>query len=159
MRGYGFSTIAASDDHRAHPGQPHYGLAAIMAPELSRDAIFQALYDRFTYGTTGAKIILDLAVDGAAMGQTVRAARAPKIELRVVGTDTIEWVELLRWQPGTTSFEVIRRWEPATLEFADTYRDRSHVPGAIYYARVKQARLVRNRVAMAWSSPVWTEKP
>lgn len=157
IKGYAFSTIASSDDHRAHPGQPHYGLAAVQAVELTRDAVFQALYDRHTYGTTGAKIILEFALDGAPMGQRVRTTGAPELAIRVVGTDTIAWVELLRWQPGTEAFQVLERWEPDADECAVSWRDETDVPGAIYYVRVKQAELVRNRVAMAWSSPIWTQ--
>ena len=41
-RGLMLSTIAASDDHRAHPGQPHWGLAAVTAPGLTREAVFDA---------------------------------------------------------------------------------------------------------------------
>ncbi len=156
IKGYAFSTIASSDDHRAHPGQPHFGLAAVQAPELTRDAVFQALYDRHTYGTTGAKIILEFELDGTPMGQTVQTSKAPEAAVRVVGTDTIEWVEMLRWQPGTEAFLVCKRWEPGTDEFRETWRDDAHVPGAIYYVRVKQKDLVRNRIAMAWSSPIWT---
>lgn len=91
------------------------------------------------------------------MGQTATTSSPPDIAVRAVGTDIIEYVELPRWQPGTATFEVIRRWEPTALEFAGTYRDESHIPGAIYYVRLKQARLIRNRVVMAWSSPVWTK--
>lgn len=156
IKGYAFSTVASSDDHRAHPGQPHFGLAAVQAPELTRDAVFQALYDRHTYGTTGAKIILEFALDGAPMGQTVQTSKAPEAAIRVIGTDTLEWVEMLRWQPGTEAFLVCERWEPGTDEFRATWRDEAHVPGTIYYVRVKQKNLVRNRIAMAWSSPIWT---
>ncbi|MEW6305348.1 MAG: DUF3604 domain-containing protein, partial [Verrucomicrobiota bacterium] len=155
-QGLVLSTIASSDDHRSQPGQPHYGLAAIRAPKLTRDDIFQALHDRHTYGTSGAKIILEFDVNGTPMGQTVALEKPPKIHVRACGTDTIEWIELLRWYPGREKFEVVKTWWPNMLDFEDEYRDDSFQKGAIYYVRLQQQKKVRGLAAMAWSSPVWT---
>jgi hypothetical protein len=158
-RGLRLSAIASSDDHRSHPGMPHYGLAAVRATENSRDAIFQALYDRQTYATTGAKILLNLRVNGSPMGESVSVDGTPEIAIAAHGTDMIVWVEVLRYRPGDTGFEVIQRWEPGTLDFTVTTRDAEWNPGAIYYTRLQQAKLIRKRIAMAWSSPVWTIAP
>lgn len=157
MAGLRFSAIASSDDHRAHPGQPHYGLAAVLADENTRDGVFQALYGRRTYATTGAKIILDFSLNNIPMGQTAKVLYDPELEIAARGTDAIEWVELLRHLPGREGFDVIRRWEPGTLDFGAGYIDSGYQPGAIYCVRLQQERPVRGRAAMAWSSPVWTE--
>jgi hypothetical protein len=158
QQGLRLSTIASSDDHRSQPGQPHYGLVAIRAPELTRNAVFQALYDRRTYGTTGAKILLDFTVGGAPMGSTLRLAGAPHAEVGVVGTANLEWVELLRHQPPTAGFQVVKRWQPRGMEFVGDFVDLEGLPGAIYYVRVRQTNLIRGLPVMAWSSPVWTRK-
>ena len=71
VRGLRLSTIAASDDHRSQPGKPHWGLAAVRAPALTREAIFDALHARRTYGTTGARILLDFRVNDAPMGSEI----------------------------------------------------------------------------------------
>ena len=76
MAGLEVSTIAASDDHRSHPGQPHWGLAAIRATGLTREEIFDGLYRRRTYGTTGACILLDFTVNQHADGPTRTLGRA-----------------------------------------------------------------------------------
>ncbi len=73
--GYELSAIASSDDHRAQPGQPHFGLTAVRASELSRGGVFQALYDRQTYATTGERILLDFAINDVGMGGRVQGAR------------------------------------------------------------------------------------
>ena len=49
VEGLELSTIASSDDHRAHPGQPHWGLAAVSSTGLTRAEIFTALSERRTY--------------------------------------------------------------------------------------------------------------
>ncbi len=158
MRGLKLSTVAASDDHNAQPGQSHYGITAVYAPELTRDAIFQALYDRHTYGTTGAKIILDFQCNGVRMGNTVKGLSNPEFLIKAIGTDTIAWIELLRYVPGQDgSFYVIHKWETNQDKITLRATDNEFQPGAIYYVRLQQRYKINGRVAMAWSSPIWTE--
>ena len=133
------STIAASDDHRAHPGLPHYGLTAVRASRLTRDAIFQALCDRRTYGTTGAKIILELTVNGASMGQTVPLRYPTVVTVEAYGTDRIRRIEVLRYQPGQKDFEVVHQWTPGSLDFPAKHADAEVKPGAVYYVRLEQS--------------------
>ncbi len=157
IRGLELSTIAASDDHRGQPGQPHYGLAAIRAKQLTRDAVFQGLHDRYTYGTSGVKILLDFHCNGVSMGRLVRVESAPEFEISASGTDVIARVELLRYQKPQEKFEVIKVWKPDTWDFSAKYRDADYQDGAIYYTRLAQKNLVRGKYVMAWSSPIWTE--
>jgi hypothetical protein len=153
------STIASSDDHRAHPGQPNLGLVAVRAPALSRDNVFQALHDRQTYATTGARIILDFTVNGVPMGSNVVVDSIPEIRIAAIGTDTIAKVELLKFQKPAKHFVVVEKWRPDSAEFDVTLQDAAFESGAIYYVRLEQRRNVRDRMAMAWSSPIWTNSP
>lgn len=79
VAGQRLGVIASSDNHTASPGQPHRGLAAVYAEDLTREAIFDAIAARHTYGTTGQRILLDFKVDGqpnqlpSALGQRVTA--------------------------------------------------------------------------------------
>ncbi len=161
MRGLMLSTIASSDDHRAHPGLPHHGLAAVRAPQLTRDDIFQGLYDRHTYGTTGAKIILDFTLNGVEMGETAVLQGPAVLRVNVIGTDLIDSVEILRYDPiqGAPFFKVIHTWRPDTMEFDSEYTHPNAKPGAIYYVRVTQKYKILDRLVMAWSSPIWTKAP
>jgi hypothetical protein len=154
-RGIYLSTVAASDDHRAQPGKPFYGLTAVRAPENSRDAVFQALYDRRTYGTTGAKIILDFTLNGEPMGSVLDSADLAELKFDVIGTDIIVLVELLRHQPGEDGFTVIQAWTPDALEFSESFTDEACTAGSVYYMRLRQANDIGGRIVMAWSSPIW----
>ncbi len=153
--GLELSAIAASDDHRAQPGKPHYGLTAVYAPELTREAIFQALYDRRTYATTGQKIVLDFQVNGTPMGQQGKSSPAPEVRIHAIGTGAIARVEVLRLNAGHDAFEVVQTWTPDTRAFNTTWTDETFNGPGIYYMRLRQARPVRNLPVMAWSSPVW----
>lgn len=152
------SSIGSSDDHRAHPGLPHYGLTAVKAPTRSRAAIFQGLYDRRTYATSGAKIVLNFTLNNQPMGSVVHVEAAPLLFIQAVGTDGIEKVELLRHQEGEDRFQVIQSWKPDRMRFSAEYNDPGFKPGSIYYCRLTQTNTVRGRAVMAWSSPIWTRK-
>ena len=178
MQGLRLSTIAASDDHRSQPGKPHWGLAAVRAPELTREAVFDALHARRTYRTTGQRILLDFRVNDAPMGSeialdaplpepcagtspecgeraAVTAALAPRFEVTAHGTDVIEAVEILRYSEPDGGFRVIHDLRPNALDFNWSGRDGGFRDDAIYYLRLRQRSPVRGRIAMAWSSPVW----
>ncbi|MCZ6515480.1 MAG: DUF3604 domain-containing protein, partial [Acidobacteria bacterium] len=159
MAGLEVSTIAASDDHRSHPGQPHWGLAAVRATGLTREEIFDGLYRRRTYGTTGARILLDFSINGTQMGQHTSSAGAPLLKIEAHGTAPIEWVEVLRSSKLDGGFKVIFPLRPDGLDFTWSDRDLGFQDDSIYYVRLRQEGMVRNRVAMAWSSPIWVKRP
>ena len=60
-RGWLLGLIASSDDHAGRPGATDWlrtqqvypgGLVAVWAPELTREALWDALWNRRCYGTT-----------------------------------------------------------------------------------------------------------
>ncbi len=155
--GYPLSVVAGSDDHRSHPGQPQLGLTAVRAGTLTRQGIFDALRERHTWATTGARIILDFDVNAHPMGSLVTRGAADPVLLRVrvLGTDILDRVEILRHCDGKPGYQVIHDSSPARDQVEFTMQDRDPAPSALYYLRVRQRHLVRGRVAMAWSSPVW----
>jgi len=154
-QGLHVSAIASSDDHRSQPGLPHYGIAAVRATSLTRNDIFQGLYDRYTYATTGSKIIVHFSVNGTRMGAFSSITNKADIELRVHGTGIIAYAEILRWQPGDKTFKVVKRYTSGSMDLSTTWSDPKAVPGSVYYTRMQQQRPVHGRMAMAWSSPVW----
>ena len=154
-RGLVLSTIAASDDHRSHPGQPHWGLAAVRAPALTRDAIFDALHQRRTYGTTGARILLEFRVNGEPMGGETVTDGAPRLDVAAHGTDIIDSVEILRYSEPDGGFRVVYDLHPDALDFEWSGTDGGFRADAVYYLRLRQRSQVRGRIVMAWSSPIW----
>ena len=70
-KGYRVGIVCHSDDHKGRPGATRPGastfgaiggLTCYLMPELTRDALFEALRRRHHYGTTGARLFLDLRV-------------------------------------------------------------------------------------------------
>lgn len=170
-RRFGFT--GGGDDHDGHPGDPiatgaepfrhRDGLMAVWATELTRAAIFQAMYDRRCYATTGARIIALFSVAGAPMGAELEVARQPElarertISAYVVGQTRLAEVEVIR------NNETVHRvfGDGAELELTWTDRepldkialtpvDQSAPRFVFYYLRVLQSD-----GEMAWISPVW----
>ena len=104
---------------------------AVWTPELTRDAVFEAIRKRRTYGSTGSRIYLEFLLNGEPMGGEVGLAPgdAADIEVTVAGTGRLRWIEILRadldrpddgftvahrqWYWGPTRCET-RGWSGAT---------------------------------------------
>lgn len=102
-RGYHVGVVSASDDCTCRPGftfpttaemcMPG-GLGAMLARTLTRDSLWQAMSSRRCYGTTGARIVLDVAVDGHPMGSRIRAGGPPKLTGTVHGTAALDEIAI-----------------------------------------------------------------
>ncbi len=104
-KGYRVGFTAGSDDHKGRPGAAppgsgsfgvYGGLTCIYATELTREGLWEALKARRCYGTTGQRILLDVTADGRPMGSAYQASQPPEISVNVVGTASIERVDIFR---------------------------------------------------------------
>jgi hypothetical protein len=102
QNGFEVGFIGASDNHNGHPGYSGMGnrqlggLAAVMAPRNTAEEIFQGLRNRHTYATTGERIILDVELNGGAMGQRQAATTERKLRARVHGTEPIDTIDVIK---------------------------------------------------------------
>ncbi|MGI8424593.1 MAG: DUF3604 domain-containing protein, partial [Chloroflexota bacterium] len=156
------------------------GVTAALAPELTRGAIWDALYDRRTYATSGERMLLDVYVENAAsagpsdarharahlsagappaagrvgrlsMGQAGTASEAPRFRVQASGTAPLDLVEIIR------DDRCVQRWtlEPGTWDVDLTWTDAHPLrEEAAYYVRVTQSGF-----AFAWSGPIWLACP
>ncbi len=109
-RGLEVGFIASSDDHTGRPGltrptdevqigEPFGvkgGLTGVFAERLTREAIWEALWNRRCYATTGDRIILYFYADSHFMGEKYTTNKPPKLHLKVIGTSGIQEIELRR---------------------------------------------------------------
>lgn len=141
--------INGSDTHEGKPA----ARTAILARELTRAAVFDALRHRRNYAITNARILLDFQVNGHVMGEEFEIAGAPQLVVDVQGTSPIKEVTVIRdghelhtARPGTPNFH----WEHA---------DRSCPSASYYYVRVVQADVDKHgNPSHAWSSPIWVKR-
>ncbi len=177
--GYRVGVVCHSDDHKGRPGATRPGASSFGAvggltcyfmPELTRDALFAALRGRRHYGTTGARIFLDLhgsfaqAVTGfsddpllgparelpvtrALMGDIVRPGGVPmRLAGEAVGTAPLERLDVLH---GTEIVATVRPFAAADLG----RRVRVRWQGAEYRGRGRETlwqgrlKVTGNRIA------------
>jgi Protein of unknown function (DUF3604) len=144
-KGFRVGVVCHSDDHKGRPGATRPGASSFGAiggltcyfmPELTRDALFEALRHRRHYGTTGVRLYLDLrasfdrpvigfsedpqlgparefATREALMGEIIRPGGVPmRLAAEVIGTAPIERVDVMH---GTSVAQTIRPYVAADL--------------------------------------------
>ena len=140
--GHRVGVVCNSDGHKGRPGASYPGasvfgayggLTCFLTGELSRDAIFECLRKRHHYGTTGARMILDVRVADAMMGDEVRVEPGTEAVLAasVVGTAPIERIDFFNGQ------NLIATKRPFTTLGR---RIRVVLEGAAYRGRGRQVR-------------------
>ncbi|SDK23170.1 CehA/McbA family metallohydrolase [Natronincola ferrireducens] len=146
-RGYRLGFTAGSDSHQMEHGIEG-GIVAVYSEDLTRESIFDSLYDRRTFATTGARILMEFSINDSPMGSelTVGEEDKVKIKIRVLGTNNIEELRVVK--NGTTFKSVSPNNEKVELELEDVVDKKT----AWYYVAVKQVDDHR-----AWASPIWVD--
>ena len=150
QRGMRLGFVAGSDTHSGRPGgsakepRPYWGgLAAVWTRGLTRRSIFGALRARHTYALTGARIVLDMTVDGAPMGAEIPARGYVGIRIDAWTPGRIAQVEVMK------NARLLRRFSPGGDECHLQVEDRTGGP-AFYHCRLTQTD-----GQLAVCSPVW----
>jgi hypothetical protein len=120
------------------------GMTAAVCERLDRRELVQALRDRQTYATTGARILLEFQVNELKMGEL---GTALTVECRY----TVHAVQALREVEILKDGRVLWRAAVDQLDAAGAWRDPDPVEGEHYY----YLHVVQGDGEMAWSSPIW----
>ncbi|MCX7017780.1 MAG: CehA/McbA family metallohydrolase [bacterium] len=125
------------------------GLACVLAPELSRESVFDAIRNRRCYATSGVRMRMVFEINGRVMGETFESADPHSILIEFDSESPVQWIELVRNNATLHSFGAeghrsTFRWE-----------DKNPPPGtSVYFARI-----TCRDGNMAWSSPIWVTRP
>jgi hypothetical protein len=93
-RGFQFGIVGGTDHHAAYPGSHGDGRMAVLAKDLTREAIWEAFQARRVYAATGDKIDARLEVNDAPIGSCITATGQRAIKIRVRGVDALNVIEL-----------------------------------------------------------------
>lgn len=146
-RNYHIGFTAGSDSHQMEHGIEG-GIFAVLVPEFTREAIYDAMYDRFTYATTGARILASLKTGTAHMGQEVRVSYGEPVTLDVsVLAIKKARVQIIKNNQVLTEREAV----DGSCDFS--FVDREWRNNDFYYVKV-----IQEDEHMAWTSPVWVEE-
>jgi len=179
QRGMKVGFVAGTDNHRGQPSEPSPmggldldevtvgGLTAVLADSLTREGVWDALYNRRCYATQGQRTLLSFELAGRPMGSIIKGEEAAgladgrELRLRVVGHRRITGIEIVC---GDGHVEDLVHTGMASLsdgiieaQWEDTRPLGSIEPrgdAVFYYLRVTE---IDGR--MAWSSPIWVTVP
>ncbi len=162
--------VGSGDGHDGHPGLAHLspvygwigdprgvrpprmgtgGLAGILASDLTRSGVLEALRARRVYATSGPRILVQATLAGHPMGSLIAVSELPDeptLRVLVLGTAGLRRVDLV--QPGRVESLTLS----GELKFVAELPLGELVPGAYVYIRVLQ-----QDDALAWSSPIFFE--
>ncbi len=159
MAGKHLGVIASSDDHAGQAGIRHGGIAAVYSDKLTTASLFDALFRRHCYATTGERILVDFSVDNEPMGTILKRDVGTKVnlKLRVWGTRNLLRVDILCYHFGRAGAFMPILTAPPRPEGLDAFYEIEEkiVEPCMYYARVIQEPL--DWPDMAWTSPIWIE--
>jgi hypothetical protein len=171
-RGRKVGVMGASDTHHLQPGEG--GLTAVLAEELDRGPVFEAVRRRRIYATTGDKVVLEFSANGAPMGEEIDAAGEVVLKVRVEGTAAVDRVEIVKdlvdtfaavrieQNPGGAD-GVFMLYDPAlpgggerlALEDMSRLRFTMRDRGAAGREHAYYVRVTQTNGQQAWSSPIW----
>ena len=171
-QGFRLGFVGGTDSHQGRPGSRMSnqsgldarvsitgGITAVLAKELTRKAIWEAVLARRCYATTCRRILLDTDLNGLEMGREVKLTRKNRadfarrtIAVKAAGESPLDRVVIVR------NGEEVRTKSVTGLECSITWTDRKplnevcdrKIRGVYYYVKVYQTD-----GNVAFASPVW----
>jgi hypothetical protein len=141
------------------------GLMSVRAKELTRQAIWDEMWNRRVVATTGARILLDFKLNNSPMGSELTLKKSPElVKGRIVsvefhGTAPLERIEIIR------NNEVVQILESSQYDYELTWEDTVSLEEVL----LKPTRFCPNRFSfyyiraiqkdgeVAWASPIWID--
>ena len=152
-RGLKFGIVGGSDSHGliwhhrvGYKRDCHRtGITCILAPELTREAIFEAMKKRQTYATTGIKPRIKFTINDKIIGEEFTTSEKPNIRVEVSCYNDLKWITIVKNNKDWY------RYGGEGMESRFSKIDDEITPGeSFYYLRVETED--KN---MAWTSPIW----
>ena len=152
MKGYRLGFEVSSDHYSTH-----ISYAMVWAEEPTREAILDAFKRRHSYGAND-NIILDVRCGEKMMGDVFTVRGKPTLSIKVIGTQPLARVSIVRGAGGDTPIYVYDT-RPDKQEVELTWTDQEPEWGktAYYYVRVEQVKPEDGAGALAWASPMWIQ--
>jgi hypothetical protein len=160
-KGFKLGFIGTGDDHDGRPGDSiHHlqekpesykeilgpGLMGVWAEDLSRESIFEALWNRKVFGTTNNRTWLKFSINEQTMGSIFTADKKLSIKIEAASNLPILRIDLLK------KGEVVQHTEPNQMQAIWEIEEKQPTNSTWYYARITM-----DEEHLAWSSPVWIE--
>ncbi len=158
-KGFRLGMIGTGDDHDGRPGDSLHnlqeepegykhllgpGLMGVWAADLTREAVFDALWNRRVYGTTNNRTLLKFAVNGNPMGSELTGSGRLRFHVEAASNGLIRRIDLIADGKPAAFLE------PDQLQAEWRFEEAWPVGFHWYYVR-----LTLEDDHLAWSSPIW----
>jgi len=120
------------------------GMTAALLNHLDRRSLIDALRERRTYATTGARILLSFSISGIPMG-SLGTVKAVGVKAMIHGCSPIKQVEIIK------DGEIVFCKEDNKLDISIEWKDPELLKEKHFY----YLRVIQKDGQMAWSSPIW----
>ncbi len=171
-RGWRVGFAAGGDDHSGTAGivgmkdlWTKDGVMGVLATDLTREALWDALYNRRVVATTGERVLLNYDLNGSPMGSELDTTTMPdlaakrRLHIAFHGTAPVEKLQIIRNNKIVHSItgnglDLETYWEDniPINEISMTPNQFSPNPYIFYYIRV-----IQKDHEMAWASPIWID--
>lgn len=94
-QGHKFGLIGSTDQHSGYPGSYGDGRVGVLAKELSRDGVWDALKSRHCCCATGDNIAVDFRINDALMGEVTSGGNR-RIYVNVKAQSCIDYVDIIK---------------------------------------------------------------
>lgn len=94
-QGHKFGLIGSTDQHSGYPGSYGDGRVGVLAKDLSRDAVWDALKSRHCCCATGDNIAVDFRINDALMGEVTSGGNR-RIYVNVKAQSCIDYVDIIK---------------------------------------------------------------
>ncbi len=129
----------------------NHGLTGVVAARNERGAIWDALYARRTFATSGARMWILTAIAGVPQGEEVTLSGSPRIQWEVEGTLPLEQIVVVR---DGQEIDVV---EGGREHQRGSFRDEGVTPGwHSYYVRAHQGSGIQG-TDVVWASPIFVQ--
>jgi len=166
LRGFRMGFVGGGDGHPAPPADS--GITGIYARDLTLPSLWEALRQRRTIATTGAKIRVDFHINGFPIGSVLRFNQHQVDELfpldigvAVQGTGPIERVDIVengvtvhtKTKPRARLDQMAYQWfrPSGPTDGVKRIGSRANVSRFLY------VRVTQRDGHMAWTSPIWLD--
>jgi hypothetical protein len=140
-RGYRLG-FEASSDHWS----THISYTVALAEHQDRAGIVDALKKRHCYAATD-NILADVRSGDHLMGDAFRTNSAPALRIKLVGTQPLAQVDILR------DSQVVASFQPGRQEYQEHWTDPKPESGVHYY----YVRAQQTDGELVWTSPLWVD--
>jgi len=158
MRGYRLGFVGGTDNHCGWPtrkGSRYTGLTAVQSKNLDTKSIFDTMYHRRCYATSGTRIVADVTLNGHPMGSELKLEPGEDrlFRIQIKGTAPIVSVQIIHYGYVLSDLPVGKDQLDFYAEWADERPGRS-LEDLYYYVRARQAD-----GHCVWLSPFWVDLP